>query len=208
MKKFLYAAAAIFGIYGSSEAMMKGSPQISYHSTRGEFVERRLADVDEMTFQDMSPDSFDQISHLLQCYQQFVSNSIRKSSPLGKPKVVDPFSELRSSIISTETQFLTGTKKGLDFLLAGYSKLSSPLDETALIKLDSNLIAIYANSSNAGLCRNLAETYKELAESSGIKDDFIRAAFWFRMLYASGEHSSYLSEYKNMLLKAGLQCQI
>lgn len=58
IKKFLYAAVIIFGTYGPSEAMIEDSPQISYRSAAGEFVKRRLADVDERTFQDMSPGSF------------------------------------------------------------------------------------------------------------------------------------------------------
>lgn len=109
----------------------------------------------------------------------------------------------RYTITPVEIQFLKGTKKDLDFLEAGYSTLSYPLDEIALKKFDSNLMDIYANSFHPDLCQTLAETYKKLAESLEIRDDFIRAAFWFRMLYTSGEHSS-LSEYENMLSKVGL----
>ena len=199
MKKFLYVAIVISGIYGVNEAMVKGSPYISYRSTRGEFVERRLADVDERTFQDMSPSSFEQIARLLQSYQQFVSHPI--SLPLEKPKTTDLFSKLRSSIASDETQFLNGTEKDWNFLLAGYSKLGSLLNDKALEKLDENLRAVFAASKDTSACRRLAESYKELALSSTQDDDFIRAAFWFRMLYTSGEHSSYLDEYDNMISK-------
>lgn len=199
MKRFLCAAITIVGICSSSGGMIDSSPHISYHSTSGKFVVTRLADVNETAFQNMSPGSVEQISHLLLVYQQFISHSV-----VTRNVVDDSFSASRSSIISTETQFLSGTGKDLDFLSTGYLKLSDPLDETELGKFDNNLKAMYAKSSNSSLCRNLAESYKELAESLGSRDDFIRAAFWFRMLYASGEHGSYLTEYKSMRLKAGL----
>jgi len=128
------------------------------------------------------------------------------SSEVQRNREIEKFSSLRSSITSDESLFLVGTEVDLTFLHKGYSKLANiSSEDVALTKFDDNLRAIYVNSSNTNLCRKLAETYKALALSSEQKEDFIKAAFWFRMLYATGEHSSYLQEYEDMCYKAGLK---
>jgi hypothetical protein len=195
---------AILGICNASEGMFESSsPCISYQSARGTLVKERLVDVNESTFQNMSADSFKQMSYLVQRYQQFVA---RSTFSLKKADGLAQISSLRSSIISDEFLFLVGTEIDSTFLQKGYSKLANICsDDVALTKFDDNLRAIYANSSNSNLCRKLAEACKELALSSEQKEDFIKAAFWFRMLYATGEHSSYLQEYENMCYKAGVK---
>lgn len=119
------------------------------------------------------------------------------------PELKGPFSELEEAIKAKEIDFLKGTQKGLDFLQEGYNKLKS-LDMLGndLGEFDNKLQSLYALSSNSNICRNLAEGYKELAISSQSEDHYFKAAFWFRLLYSIGAHSSYFEEYKTMILKA------
>ena len=204
MKSVSYAiVVTILGICKASEGMLENSPCISYHSVKGVLEKKLLVDVNENTFRNMSAESLKQVSHLIRSYQIFVDQS---GGSTKKTEDLDQFFVLRSSITSDEAEFLVGTKKDSTFLQNGYLKLANiSSDDVALAKFDNNLRAIYLNSSNASLCRKLAETCKELALSSEQKEDFIKAAFWFRMLYAIGAHSSYLQEYKNMCHKAGLK---
>jgi hypothetical protein len=204
MKKTLYAAIVAIGIFDISEGMLKNSLHITYYSTGGSFVQKRLSDVDEGVFRDMSPESFEQISRFFQLFQK-IQYHIQQAPIIKKSTdLLDQCRKLRDAITLDESLFLDGTEKNIAFLKAGYSKLTTYSDETAIKKLDENLCAMYAKSKNPNVCRKLAENYKELAISSENKDDFIKAAFWFRALYASGEHSSYLDEYNDMRLKAGL----
>ncbi len=201
MDKILHIVFLMFGICNISEGTCA---YISYHLHNGKLEKKNLSDVDVNIFQDMSVDSFKQISHLLQCYQRFMYQSILESYSPEKSEVTDQYSAFRHSVSADESQFLDGTGKDLDFLNNGYLKLYDKLETTKLEKFDNNLKALYTKSSHNDLCRKLAETYKELALSSENKNDFIKAAFWFRMLYVVGEHSSYLQEYQNMCSKAGL----
>ena len=205
MKGVSYAImVAVLGICSTSEGISEAdSPYISYWSAEGKLKKERLKDVNENTFQNMSDDSLEQISWAFLRYQRFVDQS---TFPPKETESLARFPSLRASIASNESEFLIGTEKDSAFLQRGYSRLADiSSDDEALAKFDDNLRAVYVHSSNANLCRELAETCKELALSSEQKEDFIKAAFWFRMLYAAGEHSSYLQEYENMCYKAGLR---
>lgn len=91
-------------------------------------------------------------------------------------------------------------------ITSGYQALKANLNDPSFIKkLDKNLLALFVESKNTNVCRMLAENYKEQANSSSFPDDYIKAAFWFRMLYVSGAHSSYLDEYNSIVEKSGLK---
>lgn len=107
---------------------------------------------------------------------------------------------LRSSLLSEEAQFLEGTGKDSNYLTDCYSKFQTITDND-VSKFDSILCALYSKSEGNDRCRHLAEGYKNLANTTEEADDFIKAAFWFRILYVSGEHSSYLDDYQDMILK-------
>lgn len=114
-----------------------------------------------------------------------------------------PFSELEESIRCNEIEFLDGSTKSLDFLQKGYDKFKSlGILGDKLEEFDNNLQSLYLLSSHQNICRQLAESYKDLAESTQNKDHYFKAAFWFRLLYSVGAHSTYLGEYRTMILKA------
>lgn len=122
---------------------------------------------------------------------------------ISLPELKGSFSELEKEIKAEEVEFLKGSQKGLDFLQSGYDKLKS-LDilGTELGEFDNKLQNLYELTQHSDICRDLAERYKELAISSQSKDHYFKAAFWFRLLYSIGAHSSYFEEYKTMILNA------
>jgi len=114
-----------------------------------------------------------------------------------------PFSGLEESIRCNEKEFLDGSTKSLDFLQKGYDKFKSlGILGDKLEEFDNNLQNLYLLSSHQNICRQLAEKYKDLAESTQNKDHYFKAAFWFRLLYSVGAHSTYFGEYRTMILKA------
>ena len=195
MKKILFLLVFSFVFNIETEAMSQLDSGIFYRSTGGNLIQIKLSDINERTLKNMSPEDFKVISNIYQYFHQVMANY--SDSPSSSNKA---FEKLRSSIVHLEASFMEGTEKDTTFLYKGYSKIDESKGDVTK-QFDDNLKAIYLKSSNAGLCRNLAEKYKELAESSQIKADFWKAAFWFRMLYVVGEHSSYLDEYENMCLK-------
>lgn len=184
---------AVFVFCGSTtEGMLGDGLYIVHHSSK--YI--KLSDISESLFNGMNKDELEYMSRLTQCYQEFVKHS-------------NPISKLSSSIASAEAEFLSGINKESEFLDAGYKKLHDIVLSNTDVpkKFDSCLITIYASSPDTSFFRKLAEGYKELALSSEMADNFIKAAFWFRLLYASGEHSSYLEEYEDMCSKAKERAQ-
>ena len=121
---------------------------------------------------------------------------------ISSPELKGPFAELEKAIEDKEIEFLDGSQKDLNFLHAGYDKLKSLNLENELEEFDAKLRDFYALSSHQSICRDLAEKCKELALSSQDRNHYFRAAFWFRLLYSIGAHSSYFDEYKKMIVEA------
>lgn len=109
-------------------------------------------------------------------------------------------SSLQSSLTSYESKFLEGTGKDLSFLSECYIKLQT-INKEDMPEFEENLQAMHSNSKTSDICKDLADGYKNLANTTEMPKDFIKAAFWFKMLYLIDANDSYLNDYKNMLIK-------
>lgn len=127
--------------------------------------------------------------------------------PQSPPPYTDPcLVDLVQHIQQCEQKFL-GTPD-ITRLTEGYDNLKKNLlndkhtDSTFIKQLDDSLEAIYLESSSNFKCNEIAESYKLLADSSELQSDYIKAAFWFRMLFIVKNNDALLSTYNALLTKA------
>ncbi len=172
----------------TTNGMIEENVSISYTTMTGENINKNF---DITNLKNMSKGEYGAIRGLMQKLLGVIENYM-------------PEEYLLTEIEKIEKSFLGS--EDISMLAEGYKFLMSNLNDSELMKkLDNNLLIIYTNAKNICLCRTLAEMYKEKAASSSLVFDYIKAAFWFRMMYVSGAHSSSLEEYEVLTLKSGLK---
>lgn len=184
----MVGVAMVTMLCNTTNGMMEENISISYTTTTGENVNKSFSSV---SLKNMSKGEYGSIRGLVQKVLGFVESYM-------------PEEYLLTEIEKIEKTFLGSEDTSM--LADGYKFLMSHLNDPEFIKkLDGNLLMIYTNAKNVYLCRTLAEMYKEKANLSSLAFDYVKAAFWFRMMYVSGAHSSSLEEYEVLTLRSGLK---
>lgn len=131
--------------------------------------------------------------------EEVVLKTVKTPSSMAKKNL----EVLDQQIKQYEESFL-GSGLSFNTINNGYTSLKKKKGSDFFERFDDTLRALYDMAQDQHVCIDLAVLYKEKANISEEPGDYMKAAFWFRMLHATGGHSSNLVECEDMLSKAGL----
>ncbi|EKE00845.1 MAG: hypothetical protein ACD_21C00266G0008 [uncultured bacterium] len=158
---------------------------LSYQQTNGETVNKPIGNF-----------NVDDLKRMLPAEAQSFVEKI-----LGVIPDYNNLNDLSQYLKGLEQAFIGSTD--VSRLTNAYLALQTNLNTPGFVEeLDKDLWKLLEEAKDIRVRGALAGYYKEKANSSSLVDDYVSAAFWFRMSYIAGDHSSYLDEFNSMISRA------